>query len=171
MTKLPTINLKGHEYVLVKDRVAEFHRAYPNGSIQTEVKFVTNSYACFKATVTPDCFAVYKHAMTESLGSLRIFVGHSSGEVSEEKSLEHLETTAVGRALAFANIGIIESIASADEIVKFENKRPKSGLRPCDKCNSEFILKDGINGKFYACSGYPGCRRTIALEEADMWKL
>jgi len=35
----------------------------------------------------------------------------------------------------------------------------------CEKCGSPMIVKNGRNGKFLACSGYPQCKNTKSLEE------
>ncbi len=35
----------------------------------------------------------------------------------------------------------------------------------CEKCGSDMIVKNGRNGKFLACSGYPKCKNTKSLEE------
>jgi hypothetical protein len=104
---MKTINLKGREYVQVNERLLHFNEAYESGSINTEVTFSGNT-VFFKATVTPSIDA-----------PTRIFVGHSFGELGKEKAFEKLETVAVGRALAFMGIGIVEGIASADEMNKF----------------------------------------------------
>lgn len=131
--KLPTIKLKGKDYVQVKDRILFFNEEYPNGSIRTEVEHKQDgSYAWMKAIVIPDV-----------KNPERYFVGRSASPVDEEKSYEKLETVAVGRALALMGIGILESVASAEEIQKFFNapEKPKSSydkiqekqLRPGDQ--------------------------------------
>lgn len=108
--KLPTIDIKGKQYVMVKDRVLAFNELYPNGSIATEASIVGDT-VLFKATVCPD-----------SKNKDRAFVGHSSASkgsqgIEGQRPVEVAETSAVGRALAFLGIGIIESVASADEII------------------------------------------------------
>ena len=108
--KLPTISIKGKEYVMVKDRIIAFNEMYPNGVIFTEiVKNDAESVVC-KAIVIPD-----------SREQVRAFTGHSEayreGQMADVP-VEVAETSAVGRALAMLGIGIIESVASADEIVK-----------------------------------------------------
>ena len=35
----------------------------------------------------------------------------------------------------------------------------------CDKCGSAMVVKNGRNGKFLACSGYPKCKNTKTLAE------
>ena len=115
MNELPTIKLKGKDYVMVKDRILHFNEEYPHGSIVTDFKMKEdNSYAWFTATVCPDASSVDKMN--------RLFVAHSGGPIDDEKSLEKLETVAVGRALAYMGIGVIESIASADEMDNFFKK-------------------------------------------------
>jgi len=108
---MKTINIKGKEYVPVVERVKEFHNLYKSGSIETEVvEFGTR--VSVKATVTLE---------TED-GSHRTFTGHSQAEYGKgimgEVALEVAETSAVGRALGFAGIGIDTGIASADEMRK-----------------------------------------------------
>jgi hypothetical protein len=114
--KLPTVLIQGKEYTLVKDRVLYFNQVCPNGCIRTEIlsdlhedRFLIN------AIVTPD--ADYPS---------RVFTGKSQaivgdGYINKTAALENAETSAVGRALAMMGIGVIESIASVDEINKAKN--------------------------------------------------
>lgn len=110
--KLKTINLKGREYVQVDTRVEYFNQTYPNGCITTSYTRQDGSGYIFQAKVTPDMEKPN-----------RFFTGHSYGEVGREKAMEKLETVAVGRALAFMGIGIVEGIASADEIHKYQETK------------------------------------------------
>jgi hypothetical protein len=67
------------------------------------------------------------------------------------------ETSAVGRALGFAGIGIIESVASADEVARavkrqpsnFDNKTVKE--RTCLTCGKIAFEREGVakNGNPY----------------------
>lgn len=34
----------------------------------------------------------------------------------------------------------------------------------CEKCGSDMVIKNGRNGKFLACSGYPKCKNTKSLD-------
>lgn len=122
MKKLKTIKLKGKEYVQVNERVAYFNETYPQGAITSEATF-NGDTVYFKATVFP-----------EAGFNERFFTGHSFGRINEEKALEKLETVAVGRALAFMSIGIVESIASADEMNKFYDKGALEIAPHCEIC-------------------------------------
>lgn len=115
------IQFKGKDYVEVKERVIYFNETYPNGCIQT-LKLESNDRVEFKAIVIPD-----------SDKPLRFFTGHSQASfadttsfVNKTSAMENAETSAVGRALAFMSIGVIDSVASLDEINKANNSRTSS---------------------------------------------
>lgn len=112
------IDIKWKKYVLVSDRVIYFNETYPNGSIATE-RFTEWDMEIIKATVTPDCDKPN-----------RVFTWYSQAKrgdwfINKTAALENCETSAVGRALAFMWIGVIDSIASVDEIKKAESQSEK----------------------------------------------
>lgn len=108
---MKTINIKGKEYVPVVERVKEAHKLDEKISIQTSVVSMENNRVTVKATV---------------VFNGREFTGHSqavySTKMMGDVALEIAETSAVGRALGFANIGLIDGIASADEMRKTNAK-------------------------------------------------
>jgi hypothetical protein len=103
---MKTILIKGKEYTPVVERVKEAHAQDRAVSITTEIIGNTDR-AIVKATVR------FKG---------NIFTGHSQAVYGKgmmgDVALEVAETSAIGRALGFANIGLIDGIASADEIRK-----------------------------------------------------
>lgn len=109
MPKLKTINIKGKEYVTVAERLRFFNETFKNGSISTELlSRPEDQTIVIKATV--------------KVGD-QTFTGHSQavigeGYINKTAALENAETSAVGRALGMMGIGIIESVASADEVIK-----------------------------------------------------
>lgn len=121
-----TIKIKGKDYVLVKDRVAFFNENFPKGAIVTQLLSEPDSgQIVIKAMVFPEGVTAQKiDGETIYLG--RYFVGHSQakigdGVVNKTAALENAETSAVGRALGMMGIGVIDSIASADEMKKATN--------------------------------------------------
>ncbi len=148
--KSKAINIQGKAYVLVSDRVLFFNETYQKGSIKTElVSQPSEPHIIIKATVTPD-----------SDQPNRIFTGYSQavvgeGYINKTSALENAETSAVGRALALMGIGVIDSIASVDEINKAtgiasrpaqEMKRAMNAARPqkvvgetCPACGGKYI--------------------------------
>lgn len=111
--KNKAIKIQGKDYVLVKDRVLAFNEVYPNGSIQTQlVEPVGTDRFVIKAIVIPD-----------TSEPNRVFTGYSQAVIGDSyinktAALENAETSAVGRALAMMGIGVLDSIASADEMHK-----------------------------------------------------
>ena len=122
------VDIKGKQYVLVADRVLYFNEHYPDGSITTQlVSDPDATRVIVKATI--DC--------PSEKGAARRFTGYSQaivgeGMVNKTAALENAETSAVGRALAFMGIGVIESIASADEVHKatVAPYKPAGATRP-----------------------------------------
>jgi len=111
--KEKAISIKGKDYVLVSDRVIYFNEQYPNGSITTELISEPNAdRVIIKATVTPDCdkperkFSDYSQALW------------GDGFINKASAIENASTSATGRALSYMGIGVIDSIASVDEINK-----------------------------------------------------
>lgn len=103
-----TINIKGKEYVPVSERIKELHDKLAGGaSITTEIVSNTDKMVVVKATVT--------------IGDIE-YTGHSQAVWGEgmmgKVALEVAETSAIGRALGFAGYGIVDGIASAEEISK-----------------------------------------------------
>lgn len=103
-----TIKLQNKDYAQVADRVAEFNRIHSNGSITTTYEF-KDGWVIFKATISLDI-----------KNENRIFTGTSLGKAGAQKAFEKLETIAVGRALAFAGFLSDGSIASSEEMQKYE---------------------------------------------------
>ena len=115
--QLPTIDIKWKSYVLVKDRIAYFNDNYPNGSIVTERISDEPWVEIFKATVTPDCDK-----------PTRYFTWYAQAKwwewfINKTAALENAESSAIWRCLWFMWIGITDSIASADEILKSDSSK------------------------------------------------
>lgn len=155
------IDIHGKKYVLVKDRVLAFNELYPEGSITTKL-----------LSKPEDKLVVVK--ATVSIGD-RKFTGHSQAEVggtgvNATAALENAETSAVGRALAMLGIGVLDSIASVDEINKAsprafseatlaqtpDSKDNEFSKSTCDKCGGRIAISK---------SGNPYCTNRCWLPE------
>jgi hypothetical protein len=104
-----SVKIHGKEYITVDERVREFHSLYPEGCITTQlIEF--GERVVVKAIAIPDVASPD-----------RIFTGYAyevegSSQINRTSALENCETSAVGRALGFLGIGLVGSIASADEV-------------------------------------------------------
>jgi hypothetical protein len=121
--------IKGKEYITVAERINMLHKESNNVDILTEILSNDETIVLVKATIKIDD---------------RIYTGHAheivgSNEVNQTSAVENAETSAVGRALAFAGIGVNGSVASADEMGKVEKGRTKATVNQINK------LKDLLN--------------------------
>jgi hypothetical protein len=157
--KEKAIDIKGKKYVLVSDRVLYFNETYPNGCIQTKIVDDGNKVIA-SAKVIPDCDKPERY-----------FTGNSQaiwgdGYINKTSALENAETSAVGRSLAFLSIGVLDSIASVDEIKKAENSPEFKGETiHCEDHDCEVPILKSKAGNWYA-----RCNKGnhfIKLEEVD----
>ena len=114
------IKIRNNEYMKVAGRVLEMHAKYPDCvSITSEILDETESYITVKSTVV----------ITDEKGA-REFSGHAREyfdfddrkSVNFASALENAETSAIGRAIGSAGVGIIpgSAFASANEIQRLE---------------------------------------------------
>jgi len=140
--KSKAIKIQGKDYVLVSSRIVYFNEHYPNGYITTAlVSEPTDTTVIIKAIVVPDVGVNERH-----------FTGYSQavigeGMVNKTSALENAETSAVGRALAMMGIGVIDSVASADEMNKSTwNNYPKQGAKSSGYSKSSSYTKSAGTG-------------------------
>lgn len=105
--EIKTIDLKGKKYAPVGERLNAFHETYGNAQIKTSYDF-KEGWAIFRTKITLNVE-----------NPTQYFTGHSMGKVATEKALEKLETVSLGRALAIAGFAPDGTIASAEEMEKF----------------------------------------------------
>lgn len=138
-----SINIHGKTYITVAERVAEAHKELKELTITTEVLF--QEPVVIKATVT-----TLKGVFTG------ISAANPSKAIEKMSPYEVAETSAIGRALGFAGYGIVEGIATADEIVKAEKSEvieddEKEHIGDaCPKCKvGKLIAKTSKAGKTF----------------------
>ena len=101
------ISIHGKEYATVAYRLALFRADYPKGCIVTKLISDTDGVIVFMATVDDGDDMLATGYAEEVRGS---------SNINKTSALENAETSAVGRALAFAGYHSSTSIASADEV-------------------------------------------------------
>ena len=119
---LNKIDVKGKGYVQVNDRVKGFRQLFPMGCIETEIIELGEGVVTMKAIVSDG----EGHVLGTGLAQEK----ESSSFINKTSFIENCETSAVGRALGFAGIGVDGSMASADEVAnailqQTEAKDPK----------------------------------------------
>ena len=120
MSNTGKVNIRGKEYLTVAYRIKQFRVDHPDWQIHTDIVHMDDDRVVVRAEICDSA-------------SVTIASGHaeekrSSSQINQTSALENCESSAVGRALAFAGYGGSE-IASADEvqnaIYQQENKNPR----------------------------------------------
>ena len=125
---LITTDIKGKEYVQVNERVKAFRKLYPTGYILTEMISHDNGMCVMKATVG---FYVYQEdgsRIRHDLAYGEAYEKEGNGYINKTSYIENCETSAVGRALGFAGIGIDVSIASSEEVENAQLQQTKAEI-------------------------------------------
>jgi len=108
------VSIDGNPYVTVHERLQMVHTNHEKVSIETEIVSIDERSVTVKAVLKINGEVYTAHA-SEVFGST---------EINETSALENAETSAVGRALAFAGYGITGSVASADEVIAAKKRQP-----------------------------------------------
>ena len=100
------------DYTTVQERIADFWERYPDGAIRTEVIEASNTR-----------FIVFCKLFKNATDPQPFSTGHAQEVISEkgvnrDLALENCETSAVGIAAKFANIGTKKHLASREEMAK-----------------------------------------------------
>ena len=105
---MKTVKIKGKDYVMVVERIKYLRDEHPGYSIQT------------KATLHDDVWVVSAELTIPERGTYTGWASEVIGDgmINRSSALENCETSAIGRACANAGIGVIDDIASAEEIVQ-----------------------------------------------------
>lgn len=151
MSNNNVVDIHGKKYLTVAGRVQLAHEGLTKElSISTEMVRASDKGILFKATIkTPKGeFTGHSYAAFTAMG----ITGQSPVEVAE--------TSAIGRALGFAGYGIVEGMATADEVHKSEAgiSKVSGALDKCSDCGitipaSVFKYSTEVLGKAlcYSC--------------------
>lgn len=105
------IEIHGKQYVTVAERVAAVHESGKAFQILESVPLQVGDRWLWRCVITVDSQQYVGTAEAKIENARR-------GSPDSSNPFECAETSALGRALGFANFGLIDSIASADEIVR-----------------------------------------------------
>jgi hypothetical protein len=106
--KIKTTDIKGKAYADVNERIKAFRKLFPTGMISTEMISNENGVCVFKAIVADETGSI--------LGTGHAYEKEGSTFINKTSYIENAETSAVGRALGMAGIGIDTSVASYEEV-------------------------------------------------------
>jgi len=107
---LKTTDIKGKDYVEVNERIKAFWQLCPEGKIETTIVTLQDGMCVMRASV-------YENRSDEEPRATGIaYEKEGSTFINKTSYIENCETSAVGRALGNAGIGIDTSVASAEEV-------------------------------------------------------
>ena len=106
-----TTNIKGKEYAAVNGRINAFRRLYPQGFITTDIVSMEAGVVVMKATC-----GYYENGQSVILGTGMAYEREGSSNINKTSYIENCETSAVGRALGMAGIGVTTAVASSEEV-------------------------------------------------------
>jgi hypothetical protein len=105
------IQIHGNQYVTVAERVQALHETVTDKPIEITTEFIPNGSAIV-------CRATVKIGANTFMGTS---AANPSKSIEKQSPYEVAETSAIGRALGFAGYGVVDGIATADEVVKAQN--------------------------------------------------
>jgi hypothetical protein len=108
--KLKTIDIKGKDYVEVNKRLKAFWELCPEGRIWTDIVSIQDGVCIIKAFVYED----KNDEKPRATGTA--YEKENSTFINKTSYIENCETSAIGRALGNAGIGIDTSVASYEEV-------------------------------------------------------
>lgn len=131
--KIIKIDVKGKPYAMVNERVKAFRELCPKGTISSEIIKLDDGICVIKASVFDD--------EGKLLATGYAYEKENSTFINKTSFIENADTSAIGRALGFAGIGIDESIASYEEVanaITNQNKKVEKSKTPTFR--NQFIL-------------------------------
>lgn len=154
--KFKTIWIHWKQYVEVKERILALVENDSPYSIETD------------PTYYPEQKMWVVKAKLTMMETWEVFTWHAQeiewdGNINKTSALENAETSAVGRACAFAWIGIVDWIASVDEINKAVNRaNTPSGwsavkyfwVKDLEKCEAEWFAHSKESIKDWASDNW-----------------
>jgi hypothetical protein len=134
MKQYKTVTLKdGKEYVKVAERIKEYKKEYPHHRISTKIISTSATGLIMKATLRDHAGNVIRTAHAgESFGK---------SEINQFSIVENCETSAIGRALGFYDIGLLEDIATADDMVNVDRKDGEAKAETMQKVSDHITNK------------------------------
>jgi len=111
--EIRTIILDGKKYSPVNERILAFRKVHPTGAITATILDWSKEYCLIKAEAS----YINQNGERIILGTGHALKRRGSSEINWLHFVECCETAAIGRALGVAGYGIVDSVASVEEVL------------------------------------------------------
>ena len=159
---LKTTDIKGKNYVEVNERIKAFWELFEEGKILTDILSCSNGVCIIKASV-------YENKNdTEPRATGIAYEKEGSTFINKTSYIENCETSAVGRALGNAGIGIDSSIASAEEVTNAMENQKKITAQMVDALKEMIVAKNIANERVIAVLAGYGYKKLADITIGDV---
>lgn len=150
---IKTTDIKGKNYAEVNQRIKAFRMLFPDGFIKTDVFYLQDGVCVMQAQVGYYEPTEEPYPKVIILGEGTAYEKEDSSFINKTSYIENCETSAVGRALGMAGIGIDVSVASAEEVqnaILNQNKAAKitdtqvKSIRTTIEKNPDAMTEEGL---------------------------
>lgn len=138
MRKLPTIRIKGKDYVMVKDRIVAFREDHPDWTIDTDIVYIEEGMVVTKTKILDETGRLISSGLA--------YEREGSTNITATSFVEVAETSSAGRALGMLGYGIDDSLGSADEIANAMLQQEAMGELATDAEKATFRAMCGKAG-------------------------
>lgn len=138
MRKLPTIRIKGKDYVMVKDRIVAFREDHPDWTIDTDIVYIEEGMVVTKTKILDETGRLISSGLA--------YEREGSTNITATSFVEVAETSSAGRALGMLGYGIDDSLGSADEIANAMLQQEAMGELATDAEKAAFRAMCGKAG-------------------------
>lgn len=154
-----TVNIRGKQYVTVDERVQAAHEAGDFEMINSEIVTIGETGRWWYQVTIRVNGKLY-------FGTAEIKFNAPARTPDAENPVECAETSAIGRALGFAGLGVVGSIASADELQRGETEQQQEKGQTLKKRAAAV----GIIPEMYAREFRRVCGQKDSYDESDRQK-
>lgn len=141
-SQIKYMDIKGKKYAPVSEKVKAFRYIYPDGCLSCRVTQQDEN----SVTMLAEAYDGNGKLLANAYASET----RNASNINRTSMIENCDTGAKGRALAFLNIGVLDGIASAEEVDRATKiKDETNGMHICRRCGGVITDTRDTTGKIW----------------------
>lgn len=141
-SQIKYMDIKGKKYAPVSEKVKAFRYIYPDGCLSCRVTQQDENSVTMLAEAYDGDGKLLANAYASET--------RNASNINRTSMIENCDTGAKGRALAFLNIGVLDGIASAEEVDRATKiKDETNGMHICRRCGGVITDTKDTTGKIW----------------------